>query len=625
MDAGKINLLKFLKDSPQLEIPIFQRTYSWTKEQCEQLWDDILQAGSDSETSAYFIGSIVYILPGVYKVLKQKPLFVIDGQQRLATISLIIEALARRLENCEEVEELSPQVLRTDYLCSGIVEGADRYKLSLSQADREVYMAILDQSIYKNKPESDLLIGNFSFFNKQLKNLDEETLSLFCRGLEKLTVVEISLTRGEDNPQLIYESMNSKGLDLNQADLIRNFVLMGLEPEEQTDLDEETLSLFCRGLEKLTVVEISLTRGEDNPQLIYESMNSKGLDLNQADLIRNFVLMGLEPEEQTDLYNKRWRPMERSFGKDRFRTHFDDFVRHYLTIKTVRIPARDRVYKEFQKFRNEQQHLEIDTLLSDLHQYANYYCSVVDKESEPVLESVFRDIRELRMEAAYPLLLELYMHYDNGDLPIDDFVKAVRYIESHVFRRFVVGEQPNALRPTFAEFSRSLQKDNCLADLQTKFQQLQGRYSFPDDARFQEQLKARDLYNITTRYRKYLLRKLENHGRKEPVNVDDFTIEHILPQNENLSPEWREAIGENWEFIQERFVHTLGNLTLTGYNSEYSDRPFREKRDMKGGFKNSPLYLNQSLRILDRWDLTGILERGTELSHRALEIWINVH
>ena len=181
MDAGKIYLLEFLRESPQLEIPIFQRTYSWTQEQCVQLWDDILQAGSDSGTSAYFIGSIVYVLPGDFKVKKEKPLFIIDGQQRLATISLIIEALARRLENCEEVEELSPHVLRTDYLCSGFVEGSNKYKLSLSQADSEVFRAILDQSIHKANSESELLINNFSFFNKQLKSLDKETLSLFCR------------------------------------------------------------------------------------------------------------------------------------------------------------------------------------------------------------------------------------------------------------------------------------------------------------------------------------------------------------------------------------------------------------------------------------------------------------
>ena len=552
MKATEATLLAFLRKSPQFNIPIFQRTYSWTESQCAQLWDDIIRAGTDENVPAHFVGSIVYIEKGLYQVSSQSPLLVIDGQQRLTTVSLIIEALARHLDDGEPIKGFSARKLRNYYLLNQDEDGDQRYKLLLTQTDAQTLLAIVDQRDLPN-PSSLRLKENFRFFERKVKDLGENVAPL------------------------------------------------------------------CIGLEKLILVDISLSRDRDNPQLIFESMNSTGLELSQADLIRNFVLMGLEPAEQERLYKAYWRPMELAFGQDAYSRHFDGFMRHYLTIKTGEIPKIGQVYEEFKLFARRQEHNWIDRLLADLHKFAGYYCAMaLGNEGERRLAAAFRDLRDLRVDVAYPLLLELYDDYSGCKLSLEDFVVSVRYIESYVFRRAVCSIPTNSLNKTFATFGRSLKKDRYLESLLAHFQQLRSYRRFPNDEEFSREIKVRNLYNNRT---SYWLRRLENHDRKEPVPVDEYTVEHILPQNENLSAAWRIALGEDWRNVQENWMHTLGNLTLTGYNTEYGDRPFGEKRDMKGGFRHSPLRLNEGLGELDTWDAVAIRERAARLANRALDVW----
>ena len=552
MKATEATLLAFLRKSPQFNIPIFQRTYSWTESQCAQLWDDIIRAGTDENVPAHFVGSIVYIEKGLYQVSSQSPLLVIDGQQRLTTVSLIIEALARHLDDREPIKGFSARKLRNYYLLNQDEDGDQRYKLLLTQTDEQTLLAIVDQKELPD-PCSLRLRENFRFFERKVRDLGENVGPL------------------------------------------------------------------CKGLEKLILVDISLSRDHDNPQLIFESMNSTGLELSQADLIRNFVLMGLVPDEQERLYKDYWRPMELAFGQDAYNRHFDGFMRHYLTIKTGEIPKIGQVYEEFKSFAKRQEQNSIDSLLADLHKFARYYCAMaLGKESERSLADAFRDLRDLRVDVAYPLLLELYDDYSNCVLLLDDFVEAVRYIESYVFRRAVCSIPTNSLNKTFATFGRSLKKDRYLESMLAHFQQLPSYRRFPNDDEFAREIKVRNLYNNRT---SYWLRRLENYDRKEPVPVDEYTVEHILPQNENLSTAWQLALGEDWRIVQEKWVHTLGNLTLTCYNSEYSDRPFAEKRDMKGGFRQSPLRLNLGLAEPDTWNENAIRERAERLANQAAEVW----
>lgn len=552
MKATEAKLLGFLRQSPQFVIPIYQRTYSWTESQCRQLWDDIMRAGSDENIRAHFIGSVVYIQESLFQVSSQTPLLVIDGQQRLTTVSLIIEALARRVGQSEPLEGFSAIKLRSYYLLNPLEHGQQRYKLLLTQTDKDSLLAIVDNRRLP-QPNSLRILESFTFFDEKIKELGDDVAPL------------------------------------------------------------------CKGLDKLMIVDISLNREHDNPQLIFESMNSTGLALSQADLIRNYVLMDLKPSRQERLYNEYWRPMELAFGQDAYGKYFDGFMRHYLTYCTGEIPKISRVYEAFKLYAQREEHPSIDSLLAELYEFAIYFCNMaLSNEKEPRLSAAFRDLRELRVDVAYPLLLELYNDYAQGVLSLDDFVEAVRYIESYVFRRVVCSIPTNSLNRTFATFSRFVDKERYLESICAYLQWLPSYRRFPKDEEFAREIQIRNLYNNRT---SYWLRRLENYGRKEPVPVDEYTVEHILPQNENLSRTWRKSLGKEWRGVQEALLHTLGNLTLTGYNSEYSDRPFATKRDMEGGFRHSPLRLNEGLGQLDTWDEKAIRNRAESLTKLALKIW----
>jgi uncharacterized protein with ParB-like and HNH nuclease domain len=219
MKAVEAKLLEFLKKSPQFIIPIYQRTYSWGERECRQLWDDILRTGRDDKLAAHFVGSIVYVEKGLYHVSAQSPLLVIDGQQRLTTMTLLIEALARKLGDTEPLDGFSARKLRSYYLLNDPEAGERRYKLVLSQTDKATLIAILDQHD-RPREHSVRVEANLEFFQMRLAEASEE-LEAVCKGLAKLIVVDISLDRDQDNPQLIFESLNSTGLELSQADLIR--------------------------------------------------------------------------------------------------------------------------------------------------------------------------------------------------------------------------------------------------------------------------------------------------------------------------------------------------------------------------------------------------------------------
>ena len=273
----------------------------------------------------------------------------------------------------------------------------------------------------------------------------------------------------------------------------------------------------------------------------------------------------------------------------------------------------------FKLYAKSREDASIDSLLAELHKFANYYCAMaLGNESERRLSAAFRDLRELKVDVAFPLLLEIYDDYSRCKLSLADFIEAVRYIESYVFRRLVCSIPTNSHNKTFATFARSLDKSRYLESMLVYFQTLRSYRRFPNDEEFSREIKVRNLYNNRT---SYWLRRLENDDRKEPVPVDEYTVEHILPQNEKLSHAWRQALGEGWRSVHETWLHTLGNLTLTGYNTEYKDRPFVQKRDMKGGFRESPLRLNEGLGELEKWDEEMICARANRLANKALEVW----
>ena len=570
MIAIATELLRFLQKPDKYAIPIYQRTYSWGRPQCQQLWDDIMSVGERDDVKEHFIGSIVYVNEHG-NVSKPKPHSLIDGQQRLTTVALILEALARK--SLQAMDESAPTYNFTDakirkrYLLDDLEQGESRYKLFLTKTDKDTLLALLDRRELPVR-SSIRVRDNFDFFMRCLKRLDMD-------GLTQL----------------------------------------------------------CAGLGKLTIVDVSLERGKDNPQRIFESMNSTGKDLSKADLIRNFILMDRDPEIQTDLYERYWWPMEQEFGRDEHGKfddkhfndkYFDDFMRCYLSLKIGTIPTKKAVYEKFKVYKQERENagINMDEFVEGIYKFAKYYCSMaLNGERDYVLTSGFNEIRELRTESAYPLLLKLYDDYKNELLNRDDFSNLIRLIRNYVLRRDVCGLDKKALSQTFVKLARGMDERGHLESVKEHFLKMERHSSqrFPDDEEFGDNLIRADLYH--TKICKYLLSHLENHGRKERVGVDQYTIEHIMPQTKHLSRGWKDALGPQWELVQQKWLHTLGNLTLTGYNPEYGNKPFPEKRDMEGGFRESPLHLNEGLGQVDEWNEAAIKDRGERLARQAMTIW----
>ncbi|MCX5745742.1 MAG: DUF1524 domain-containing protein, partial [Proteobacteria bacterium] len=354
----------------------------------------------------------------------------------------------------------------------------------------------------------------------------------------------------------------------------------------------------------------------------FESMNSTGKELSQADLIRNYILMGLEPALQTRLYEEYWRPMEQDFGQEAYGTQFDSFMRHYLTVRTGDIPREREVYEAFRDYARTGpvQAAGIESLVKEIRAFARYFCAMaLGREQDASLSAAFHDLRDLKVDVAYPFLLELYHDYVLGSLGTEEFAAAVRLVESYVFRRAICAIPTNSMNKTFGTFGKALKKDRYLESIKAHFLVLPSYRRFHGDDEFRRDLHTRDLYNF--RSRSYWLRRLENHGRRERVTVDEYTIEHILPQNPELSVAWQQALGPDWQRIQQQWLHTLGNLTLTAYNAEYSDRAFADKRDMQGGFAQSPLKVNAGLGQIDVWNESAIQARAGRLADQALTVW----
>ena len=556
MRADATKFLNFLHKANQFVIPIYQRNYSWDEKQCQQLWEDILRVGSNESIPLHFVGSIVYVHSSQSTVAVSAPLLVIDGQQRLTTLTILLEALARALGENEPLDGFSEKKIRNKYLSNPDENDERLYKLLLSDTDKDSLMALI-RGADLPKNHSLRIKENFEFFT---------------------------------------EKLSDKNTSIEQV---------------------------CRGIAKLMIVDIALERDQENPQLIFESMNSTGKALSEADLIRNYILMGLEPTLQSSIYIDLWRPMELEFGQEAYGDQFDDFMRHFLTLKTGDIPRLSEVYEAFKEYSVKffAEDGNVRDLVSDIRKYARYFVAMaLDGESNPKLKPLFDDLfKSLNYSVAYPFLMEIYSDFEAGIIEEKDFIEVIKLVESYVFRRSICQIPTNSMNKTFAEFTRHIDKSNYLSSLKGHFYQLKSYRRFPSDAEFKSVLLYRDVYNFM--HRSYLLRKLENFGKKEFVSVENYTIEHVLPQNPNLGIEWQIELGEDWKAIQERYLHTIGNLTLTGYNSEYSDRPFSEKKSMKGGFLESPLKLNKAIAAQEKWNETAILERANQISDEALRIW----
>ena len=576
MIAKEAQLLTLLEGSKQFEVPIYQRPYSWSDEDRRELWQDLLRAGRTPKQNAHFMGSVVYIQPSTGMGMNVVRARLIDGQQRVTTVTLLLIALVARLRETgdlvlhfenedgdENTETITADWVLNNYLLNPTVSGDARYKLVLTYADKTTLMHHLGDVPLPEKPSKNVQAG-LKFFR---------------------------------------DALRSPGINTQEVFL---------------------------GLRKLQVVDVTLEQDKDNPQLIFESLNSTGLELSQTDLIRNNVLMDLKGKDQRDLYEHHWLPMEQLFGSE-YQDTLDRFMRDFLTLRTRAIPNQRSVYKDFKKYRAKEGQ-KVQALVEDLSVNAKRYADLVDpsRVQDPDVRQALQDIAALEVRVSHPFLLEVLGDRAAAVLTPEELLRVLRLVEAFVMRRAVCGLATAPLNKFFSTLSGSLDKADYVASLERALvlMKSQGQDGFPSDQTFEEALVYQPLYQRSV-CRQVLLRLERDLAGKEPVIPDTLTIEHVLPQNEKLSSAWRELLGEHWQDVQGRLVHTLGNLTLTGYNSELGDRPFHIKQTLVSptlgspqGYQESNLRMTRELAKEPTWNETVILSRARRLAQQAVGLWV---
>src|SRR5690554_1039676 len=392
-------------------------------------------------------------------------------------------------------------------------------------------------------------------------------------------------------------------------------------------ITEENFEFVLNGLSKLMFVEISLDREKDDPQRIFESLNSTGLELSQADLIRNYILMGLNRRDQNKIYNNYWEIIEKLAKDETLNTSkVSDFIRDYLTLVNNKIPNKSKVYLEFKTKFPTTDLQELETNLSPIKSLVKFYNKLLNpkNETDKDIRLQLEYINRLEVNVAYPFLMKVYEDYSENVIDKATFIKVLDFIQSFAWRRFIVGLPTNALNKIFMTLYEKVDKNDYLLSLQKWLLKRPGSQRFPKNKEVIESLKLKDVYNIKSKNRTYLLERLENFENNEPVIIDgnaDITIEHIFPQNPD--PKWKVDLGaDEYNLIKETYLNTIGNLTLSGNNGKLGNKPFVFKRDLENaGYKDSRLWLNKYLSISEKWDKAEIERRFDLLAERFIKIW----
>ncbi len=558
MKANETKIDKFLAtNETTFVIPVYQRNYDWTLTQCKQLLHDILEVGGDDRINAHFIGSIVYMHDDVYTTSGITELTIIDGQQRLTTITLIYITLYRIAKSTNN-KQLANRIYKT-YLINEFAPEAEKLKLKPTENNKEALRYILSDDSQEEFKNYSKIVENFNYFKSSVTSANFETIQ--------------------------------------------------------------------KGLSKLIFIDISLDRQKDNAQRIFESLNSTGLELSQADLIRNYILMGLKPFEQNKIYKNFWEPIEK-FAKDEqtSRSLVSEFIRDYLTLKNKEIPNKGDVYRKFKTKYPTSSLDELENMLSDVKSLARYYNKLTNpkNESDREVRTQLEYINRLEINVSYPFLMKVYEDFGNAVIDKTIFVNVLELVQSFSWRRFILGFGTESRNKIFMSFYDKVEPDNYLGSIQKAFLALPGNSRFPRSGEVIEAFRTKDVYNINPKNRTYLLERLENFENKEPVLIKDnpdITIEHIFPQNPDLR--WTTELGkEECDLIKEKYLNTIGNLTLSGNNGKLGNKPFVEKRDLEdAGFKYSRLWLNKYLSMIDKWDKFEIEKRFEIIANRFLDIW----
>jgi uncharacterized protein with ParB-like and HNH nuclease domain len=559
MIATQLPIVEFIeKRNVQFVIPVYQRNYDWSTNECHKLSNDIITVARE-QSGSHFIGSIVFIHEGAYSTREVKELVIIDGQQRLTTINILYVALfrfAKETNQGHEAEKLYNMFLTNQY----VQNESSKLKLKQTDTNSQAFKAIMNATEGEFDAYSNV-IENFNYFKSKI----------------------------------------------NEA----NF---------QTILD---------GLRKLIFVEISLERDKDDPQRIFESLNSTGLDLSQSDLIRNYILMDLPPRQQDKVYNQIWNPIEEN-AKDliKQKSLVSEYIRDYLTLKKKKIPNKSKVYEEFKKMyqdKDEAYQQELENIKS----YSVHYKKLVNPQTvkNDTIRKELNYISRLEINVAFPFLLQVFEDADNGIISDEILIKILKLIQSYTWRRFIVGLPTNALNKVFMTLYFEIDTEDYYESVVLALYKKRGSGKFPNDQEVRTALKDKDLYNIQTKNRNYMFELLENFNNKEHVDTSNpnISIEHIFPQNPN--PDWSNQLNsEDFFMFKERYLNTIANLTLSGNNGALSNKSFSAKKVMNNnndeqGYQFSRLWLNSYLTTLDEWSIKNYEERFELIYIRFLKIW----
>jgi uncharacterized protein with ParB-like and HNH nuclease domain len=562
MKANETKVDKFLAtNETTFAIPVYQRNYDWTLTQCRQLFYDIIETGKSDKINAHFIGSIVYVHDDVYTASGLTELTIIDGQQRLTTITLIYIALYRLAQQLDN-QMLVNRIHKT-YLINEFAPEAEKLKLKPTENNKEALQHILNSQNGEEFKGYSKIIENFNFFKNSIT---------------------------ADNYEIIQ-----------------------------------------RGLSKLIFIDIALDRQKDNPQRIFESLNSTGLELAQADLIRNYILMGLSRTNQENIYKSYWEIIEKNAKDETLnQTKVSDFIRDFLTLKNKEIPNKSNVYVTFKENYPTETVDVLEKNLSEIKSLSKFYNKLVNpkNEEDKAVRQQLEFINRLEINVAFPFLMKVYEDYSNEVIDKQIFISVLALIQSFSFRRFIVGLPTNALNKIFMSLYDKVEQDNYLFSIQKSLLSRTGVQRFPRDTETINALKEKDVYNIKSKNRTYLLERLENYQNNELVVIEgnsDITIEHIFPQNPD--PKWKLELGnDEYNFIKETYLNTIGNLTLSGNNGKLGNKYFTEKQLMdddgkEQGYKFSRLWLNRDIKDKENWNRTEIEGRAKVIAERFLNIW----
>lgn len=566
MDATKSELTKFLSSEAQYYVPIYQRRYSWERVHCLKLLSDIIKVSKDANRPCHFIGSVIYLAKdSAQHASAVKEYLVIDGQQRLTTLSLLLLALGDYTrEYIKEDDEYSKSVTNIDKLMRKYLVNEDEtdelyYKIRLNQEDFEAYKSLIKNRKLPDGVKTSKIFSNYNILLNEMKNLKIE-------------------------PQVVFD-----------------------------------------GIKKLLLVDICLVP-EDNAQLVFETVNTTGMKLSTADKIRNYLLMSVPPTKQTLLFNDYWHPMEEDLnmasGSSKI---FEDFFYHYMTSVTKKQITGD-YYELFKDYYADNANMGTENIVKQIRQYSKLYKKW--RESEKTLgriNNALAKVRATRQFKITPAILKLLVDNEEGKVSDDDTIEILTIIEAYWMRRKVCNLPTNTAGPVCLSMLKSLYNDNHLKAFKKNLAQLTWAQRMPSDQEMHSILLKLPIYYINSGTTKMLLSRIENTGRKESVPTGEYTIEHIMPQT--LSDEWKTDLGSDAEQIHSTYLHTLGNLTLTGYNSEYQNKRFVDKKECKDkagnqiGYKHTPIRISHSLVNLSEWGEKEIAGRCDSLVEVINKIW----